>query len=84
MGLPSLQALGFGGGGLCFCQTFFRGGARALPLGGVGVWEGIFFCFTGAFLFHFSAIGLTKCTFEVAGLPCNAVQCCGVLWYGKV
>ena len=33
VGLPSLQALG-GGGHLCFCHTFFRGGLRTTFGGG--------------------------------------------------
>ena len=44
MGVPSLQALS-GGGGLCFCHTFFRGGLENYLGGGLdsGVWEGVLF-----------------------------------------
>ena len=47
MGVPSLQALsGGGGGGLCFCHTFFRGWLENyLGVGGLNsaVWEGVLF-----------------------------------------
>ena len=87
MGLPSLQALGWGGGALLLLNIFQGGGGLRTTLGGVGL-RGLggcsLLCFTSAFLFDFSTMGLTKCTFEVAGMPCNAAQCCGVLWSRKV
>ena len=48
VGLPSLQTLGWGGGALCLCQTFFGGGGSGLEnyLGGgsnSGVREGVLF-----------------------------------------
>ena len=47
MGLPSLQALGWLGGALCFCQTFFGGGLENYLGRGVGsgVSEGVLFLF---------------------------------------
>ena len=89
MGVPSLQALS-GGGGLCFCHTFFRGGGLRTTLGGgvglrgPGVWEGVLFFVSQVVFSCILLMVMTKCNFEVAGMPCNAVQCCGVLWSHKM
>ena len=86
MGLPSLQTLS-GGGGLCFCHTFFTGGGlENYPGGGVGL-RGLGGCsfFASQVVFCWSLLVLMrKCNFEIAGMPCNAVKCCGVLLSRKV
>ena len=86
MGVPSLQALSGGGGGLCFCHTFFRGGLENyLGGGGFGlrVWEGVLFFVSRVVFSWILMMLMTKCNFEVSGMPCNALQCCGVLWSPK-
>ena len=48
------------------------------------MWEGVLF-FVSQVVFSWILLMLmTKCNLEVAGMPCNAVQCCGVLWSYKV
>ena len=77
-----------GGGRFAFVEHFSEGGLiTTLGGGGLssGVKEGVLFFVSQVHFYSiFSAIGLTKCIFEVAGMPCNAVQCCGVLWSRKV
>ena len=87
MGVPSLQALS-GGGGLCFCHTFFGEGGLTTTLGGAGldsgVWESVLFFASPVVCCWILLMLMRKCNFEVAGMPCNAVQCCGVLLSRKV
>ena len=88
VGLLCLQALSWGGG-LCFCHTFFGGGGGGLrtTLGGgldSGVWEGVLFFASQVVFCCIFLMLMRKCNFEVAGMPCNAVQCRGVLLSRKV
>ena len=75
-----------GGGGLCFCHTFFREWLENYLGGGLdsGVWEGVLFFVSQVVLSWILMMLMMKCNFEVAGMPCNAVQCCGVLWSQEV
>ena len=91
-GCPPFKPLvGGGGGGLCFCHTFFRGrgGGGGLTTtfgGGVGLrgLEGVLFFASQVVFCWILLMLMRKCNFEVAGMPCNAVQCCGVLLSRKV
>ena len=84
MGLPSLQAL-VGGGVLLLLSHIFQGGLENyLGRGGgglnSGVWEGVLLFVSQVFFYWILLVGPAKLQFQVAGMPCNAVQCCGVLW----
>ena len=86
MGLPSLQALvGGGGGRLCFCHTFFRGGLRTTLGGGFdfrGVGGCSFFVSQVVFYWNFYDIGLTNCNFKLQvchAMLCSVVVCCGLV-----
>ena len=87
MGVPCLQALR--GGGFAFV-THFSGGGGGLDnyLGGggsdSGVWEGVLFFASQVVFCWILLMLMRKCNFEVAGMPCNAVQCCSVLLSRKV
>ena len=81
----ALPSSPYGGGALLLSHIFQRG-ASELPWrgggGGVdsGVWEGVLF-FVSQVVFSWILLMLmTKCNLEVARMPCNAMQCCGVLW----
>ena len=87
MGLPSLQALVGGGGGVVAFVTHFQEGLENyLGRGGglnSGVWEGVlFFVSQVVFIGFFFYIRLTNCNFKLQ--VCHVVQCCGVLWSRKV
>ena len=87
MGLPSLQALVGGGGRLCLCHTFFKGGLEnylgrggGVELRGLG--ECSFLCFTCGFLLDFLDIRLTNCNFKLQvchAMLCSVVVCCGLV-----
>ena len=83
-GCPPFKPL-VGGGALLLSHIFQGGGGLENYLGGGGVvWEGVLF-FASQVVFCWSLLMLMrKCNFEIAGMPCNAVQCCGVLLSRKV
>ena len=84
VGLPSLQAL-VGGGGLCFCHTFLRGGLENYLGGGFelrGLGGCSFLCFAGVFLLDFCDIGLTNYNFKLQ--VCHAMRCTVVVCGGLV
>ena len=86
MGVPCLQALR---GGALLLSHIFRGGGGGLEnyLGGgldLGVLEGVVFFVSQVVFSRILMMLMTKCNFKVAGMPCNAVQFCGVLWSHKV
>ena len=75
------------GGGALLLSHIFQGGGVENSLGeGLysGVWEGVVFFVSQVVFSWILPMLMTKCNFEVAGMPCNAVQCCGVLWSRKV
>ena len=84
VGLPSLQALGGGGGVFAFVTHFFWGGHENC-LGGEVELKGLggcfFLCFTGGFLLDFYDIGLTNCNFKLQ--VCHAMLCSVVVRCGS-
>ena len=85
MGLPSLQALVWGGGASLLLSHIFLGGLENYLGGGVGL-RGLggcsFLCFTGGFLLDFYDIGLIKCNFKLQvchAMLCSVVVCCGLV-----
>ena len=86
MGGPCLQAIS-GGGGFAFVTHVSGGGGLENYLGGgldSGVWEGVLFFASQVVFCWILLMLMSKSNFEVAGVPCNVVQCCGVLWSRKV
>ena len=89
-GCPPFKRWLGGGGGIFAFVTHFSGGALRTTLGGGGGVElkGLggcsFPCFTGGFFIGFYGYSTNGLQFQVAGMPCNAMQCCGVLWSRKV
>ena len=91
MGLPCLQALVAGGGVFAFVTHFSGGGGGAGELPGVaggglnsGVREGVLFFVSQVVFDWILWVSPDKLQSQVAGMPCNVVQCCGVLWSPKV
>ena len=89
MGLPSLQALVGWGGAFAFATHFSGGGLENyLGRGGggltSGVWEGVLFFVSQVVFYWILWVSSDKLQFQVAGMPCNALQCCGVLWSHQV
>ena len=85
MGLPSLQALVWGGGASLLLSHIYQGGLENYLGGGVGL-RGLggcsFLCFTDDFYFDFDDIGLTKCNFKLQvchAMLCSVVVCCGLV-----
>ena len=67
VGVPYLQPLS-GGGGLCFCHTFFSGGLENYVGGGgmdSGVWESVLFFISQVVFSWILLMLMTKCNFEV-------------------
>ena len=81
MGLPSVQAL-VGWGEALLLSHIFQGGLENYLGRGLtpGVWEGILFFVSQVVFFGFFGYRIDELQFQVASMPYNAVQCCGVLW----
>ena len=86
--LPSSVGWLPGGGVSLLLSHMFTGGGVENYLRG-GVWEGVLFFVSQdilrwIFICVFGFISSCPGPMKVAGRPCYAVQCCGVLWSCKV